>query len=245
MLAAPFGLLPGGTMLGLQYPLGPRQGDASFPDSLVPHHVIVKRISLRTGLADSIMAVAGMRQRYALVQGSWVARNPFHALPIVRTDGANIFVADRLSYEIRVYSPEGRLHRIIRRALAGNTAESERAAYEQRAFPPPEPGPDSRGIEEHFRLRKAVLDYPDRLPPFGGMIVDETGRLWVADYRPPRTPRGVFPRFTVFGTDGAIVGTATLPDTVNLYGIGHDYMIFREMTNDAQYIRVRPLIERR
>ncbi len=122
-----------------------------------------------------------------------------------------IGVQDR--YEIKAFSADGSLVRIVRRE--GDPESPTRAdqdAYWERRYADL---PDNERIE---RLNE-VKDMPlvDAYPAFAGIMADRAGYLWVREYRGAA--------WTVFDAEGRVRGLAETPPGMRTFEIGEDYIL--------------------
>ena len=62
------------------------------------------------------------------------------------------------------------------------------------------------------------------MPAYSAFRVDAMDLLWVKDY--PRASSKTV-RWSVFGSDGTLVGRVMLPSTLEVFEIGRDYILGR------------------
>ncbi len=136
--------------------------------------------------------------------GTWVASG---GSPMI------VAILNNPEYSIEVWSPQGRLMRIIRR-LDGRRAPTDReveAAMEMAMRPPPMgPAP-------------ARPDIPDLVPAALGLTVGSQGDIWVR-----RAPlRGMQDEsvFDAFGREGRFRGEVRFDGYFWLYEVGDDYLL--------------------
>jgi hypothetical protein len=121
--------------------------------------------------------------------------------------GDQIYVATADRFELDVYRPDGILVRSIRVPDANlNVTEDHIAGYARylragAAAASPE-------VRAEIERRIASLTVPATVPAHGRVLVDETGQLWVGEYRYDRTPPS---RFLVFDHDGRFVSGIDMP----------------------------------
>jgi len=138
-------------------------------------------------------------------------------------------------YAIRVYSPNGQLHSIVRRAwtpIPVTAAHWEDWVVEWSRLWITSTGDSAR--KEMQELRES--SYAFTMPAFSQFIPDRTGRLWVreAHYQdaisagsltdPPVVPS----RWSVFDAKGAWLGDVTMPKDFQPYDIGQDYVLGKQ-----------------
>jgi hypothetical protein len=145
--------------------------------------------------------------------------------------GTRFFYADATTFEIRVYSGDGRLERMVR------------AAYEQRRPPPPTPGlrvapganPREQAVFDAFLELERRSTRPDRLRAYAGVELDAVGNMWVGEYRPHWigiSELGSSARWWVFDKDGVLRRAVRVPLSLWSPGrgshrieIGDDYLL--------------------
>ncbi len=138
-------------------------------------------------------------------------------------------------YAIRIYSPNGQLQSIVRRAwtpIPVTAADWEDWAVEWSKLWITSTGDSAK--KEIQELRESP--YARTMPAFSQFIPDRTGRLWVreAHYQdaisagsltdPPVVPS----RWSVFDAKGAWLGDVTMPKDFQPYDIGADYVLGKQ-----------------
>jgi hypothetical protein len=125
------------------------------------------------------------------------------------------------AFELRHYDGGGTLTRIVRLSEPPRPvtpADIELFLTEQLADTPD--GAERDGIERFF----AGMPFPDEMPAHGDILVDADGYLWVEEYRWPLDQAS---HWRVFDAEGAWLGTVVTPPRLQLYEIGHDYVLGR------------------
>lgn len=87
-----------------------------------------------------------------------------------------------------------------------------------------------------------ILGDDQRLPAHAEVFLDDDGRIWVRDWQLP-WEEGEPATFTVFGEDGAVVATATLPGDLSVTHIGPDHVtgvVWDEL--GIEYVRVYRIV---
>ena len=136
----------------------------------------------------------------------------------VTVSGDEILVGDQMSFDIGVYSVDGRLLKSIR--LSGTDLritddDIEGAIAQQLAGQPP---------ERHAMLRSHYesMDVPEAKPAYGRLVVDAEGSLWVSEYAPyPYQPTS----WRVFSRDGSLLGDVRVPERFEVHQIGEDWIL--------------------
>lgn len=138
--------------------------------------------------------------------------------------GDDVVVSSNDTYEIRVYSTDGTLKRIVRREhdLVSTTQAHLDALIERRVAGSPEPERAARRREEQEQYRDVRL--PDTHPAFRRVRADELNHLWVQEYTLPGEG-GPNPVWTVFDPEGHVLGFMETPAGLRIFQIGADYIL--------------------
>lgn len=125
------------------------------------------------------------------------------------------------SWEIRAYSPEARLTRIVRldQSLTPLTGALWDAAIDERVEAAQE-AEQARAVRD----QAAEIPMPDVVPPYDRMAVDALAHVWVGEYPMPGQERRTW---VVFDPEGRPVGRVTLPARTIPLDIGDDYLLGR------------------
>lgn len=130
-------------------------------------------------------------------------------------DPLSVYVTNGDRYEVRQFSPDGLLRRIIRRTVGPVPIEDQR----QRDWIE-----DIRELNPHMNWTawdRVFATVPDRNhPPITGLFVDSEGYLWIPD---PANWLGGTIEFSVFGPHGRWVGNVVLE--YYPYWIGEDLVV--------------------
>jgi hypothetical protein len=153
--------------------------------------------------------------------------------------GNRFFAGSTERYEIQVYDTLGALLRVIRRDVEpAPVGDADIAAYRDMVI-------ESRSDRSRLQALLGMIDampVPETMPVFEELQVDRDGNLWVADYRRPGDDRP--PRWTVFDTDGRMVGDVETPADFRIFEIGSDYLLGRARDQwDAEHIRIYELVK--
>ena len=143
---------------------------------------------------------------------------PFRHSAIAHVWGDLIVIGSNDLYEIRAYTADGALARIVRRAhdvRSPTRADLEDHLDEQYA---------DRTEEERARVLAELEDMPlpGRFPAFGRILTDSRGSLWVEDYQLPGEPT---PAWTVLDADGRVLGLMDLTLDLRIFEIGENYIL--------------------
>lgn len=158
---------------------------------------------------------------------------PFGRGPAAATSGDGFWAGLTDRYELKRYASDGRLEVVMRRQHASKlVTDADIEAYKADALERIDNDNFRRQTEQLFQ----EMPIPSTMPAFAGIIVDELGDLWVADYTAP----GAATRsWTVFDADGRMLGSFDLPGDLNVYQIGDDFILglWRDEL-DVQHVRV-------
>ncbi|WP_419943057.1 hypothetical protein [Candidatus Palauibacter sp.] len=155
----------------------------------------------------------------------------FHHSAIARVWGDLIVIGSNDLYEIRAYSTDGELARIVRRehdVRSPTQADLDHHLAERYA---------DNTEEERAEALAALEDMPllEAFPAFGRVLTDSRGYLWVEDYQLPGEPA---PAWTVFDPEGRVQGPMDPPSDLSLFEIGEDYVLGR-VSDDIGVERVQ------
>jgi hypothetical protein len=197
------------------------------PGEQVPDSWALQRFNLSGDLGASLGRVHGM-WRYE--------RNPvpFSPFPWVAMWNDTIYVTDGYAPEIQVLDRNGSLVRTLQvprfgqAATRGAWAELERSVRARQS---------DQGLGVHWvdLLERRAVPVDERMPPVGGLLLDDSGLLWVKAYEPSQDalwlrPEARFPApggewYVMDSTDGALVARVELPVGLVPLEIGQDQII--------------------
>ena len=169
-----------------------------------------------------------------------VARLPFSRRILDGAWGDLVIIAPNDDYHIPAYNgTDGSLATIVRREFttrAPTRAEADETIEESLVGA----GLPEEAIE---MVRGGLEDVPlvERLPAFGGLLVDAIDHLWVREATlPGMEPRA--PLWTVFDPEGRALGFVETPDGLTILEIGTDYLLGHR-TDDLEFesVQVWPL----
>jgi hypothetical protein len=131
--------------------------------------------------------------------------------------GQHLYHASSETYDIQVFDSGGHLQRIIRRPVPNRPVTgSDIEAFKESFLEGSEP-------DGWARRRVNDLEFPETMPAYGAVKVDALGNVWVAEYSLGHEDRTG--RWTVFDTDGRMLGVVQVPTGGRLRDIGDDYLI--------------------
>jgi hypothetical protein len=144
---------------------------------------------------------------------------PFGKFPMAAVGGDRFYFGSGDTWEIREYSPDGVLRKLIRWDKPLRPVESEDLSRFIEAQV--EDAEDPTQAQE-LRQQYADMPSPDFMPAFAGLSVDAMGYLWVERYRGPGEDE---PEFDIFDTQGRLVGYAALPEDADVLEIGENHIL--------------------
>ncbi len=132
--------------------------------------------------------------------------------------GNRFYVASNDSYEVRVHGRDGMLQSIVRKQHEHpDVTDADIAAWKERQLD---------GTPEGMRqaMTDVVESTPIRetMPAYRNILLDRAGNLWVEEYR---RPSDTVPRWTVFSTEGEMLGTLSVPERFVIRDAGDDYVL--------------------
>lgn len=134
---------------------------------------------------------------------------PFAPAPVVTASSQHIYIGHGASYTFRVFTHDGSLVRVIRSARP--RVEVDRADIEEFARLLTARNPAGFHTEDYL----ADVPWPESFPAFTAALVDEDDRLWVRD-EPEVRRDGPREPWSVFGSDGALMGYVMVPSDVSI-----------------------------
>jgi len=159
---------------------------------------------------------------------AWAIENiPLSPREQIAVGREHVAVGSQEAFEIRIHDAEGDLVTVLRADVPAVPTDLDRFVAEA-------PIPASASARRS-QVDRSII--PGTLPRFGDLLFDSDDRLWVQEYMPPYASGGT--EWWVFGTDGELVGRASLPDrfapqvitTSHIIGVWHDAL-------DVPYVQV-------
>jgi hypothetical protein len=135
----------------------------------------------------------------------------------IRVWGQGVYLGDGSKSEIRVYSANGRLIRLIRSADVLHRFTPEEEAQATSIWP--------NRTRKHWR--------PSTQPSYATFVIDSDGRLWVKDFV-PRNKWGDTEGWTAFDKYGKLIGRLLLPRRID----GKVAHVLSFGSNEVQLLRV-------
>jgi hypothetical protein len=133
--------------------------------------------------------------------------------------GDHVYHGSSDTYEIRVFDSHGTLERIIRRPIPNAPVTgSDMEAFKQDFI-----GDEDSPYAKWARRRVNELRFPETKPAYGTVKVDALGNIWVAEYSLGHNDRSG--NWTVFDSDGCMLGDVVLSVDGRITEIGADYLL--------------------
>ncbi len=166
-------------------------------------------------------------------QGMRMTQPPFGREMTARAAFDRLFVATGKGYEIQVYRPDASLEMLIRKnhPAVAVTAEMRDWALEQQLAAVAN---HSANFQATLRRDYADMTMPEFLPPYRTIQVDENGNLWVREYLVGDDAPDLW---SVFDSTGVWLGTVELPQGLEVFEIGDDYVLGR-MEDELEVERI-------
>lgn len=213
-LPLPVGPFADGSFLGRSHMLGTER---DMPEGIHRGSVLFVRWSPVGELIDTLVRRPDAERYHGTVAGQpMMASPPFSRGFRVVASADGWFYGATDEFEIELYSPDGRLRRLIRRKFANRPVTAE-LAEERRSW----------ALERYnrmpavFRDWRANLPVPKTMPAHDDFISDDEGNLWVAEYRLADEQ----PSWAVFDADGRFLGNVDTPAQGRVTHVGSDFVL--------------------
>ncbi len=169
-------------------------------------------------LHDSLVTLPGQASHLQVTESSITVMRPLIGpAPHAAATGDAIFIGFGGSFEIREFTPDGALQRLIRRAGDPRPlTESELAALREERLAGVAPEM-IQGVTHVL----ASMPTPAFRPAFASLLADAAGYLWVEESNLPGEPNG----WAVFDAEGRLLGSMELPDGFTPFEVGDDYIL--------------------
>lgn len=163
---------------------------------------------------------------YASIVGSGA---PFGRSASVIAHGNHVYYGSSNSYEIQVFTKEGKLERLIRRPIPNPpVTQQDRERFRDDWL---------EGGSDWERRRVNDLEFPDTKPAYGRVKVDALGNVWMEEYTWPHEDKPE--DWTVFDADGRMLGIVEVPRNGSIFEIGEDYLLGAWRTElDVEQVRM-------
>ena len=190
------------------------------------------------GAVDTVGELFSNEAYVDLSDGMMVIAMPFGKNAVFATSGNDFLYGSSESYEIRTYTGDGALKRIVRSAQPSTAVTQAHigALVESRLKGSDDPA-RRRRLEQTYN----GVTYPGTMPAYGELKVDADGNVWVGDYRAPGDDQ---PIWTVFNGSGRLLGRLPTPPGLTIYEIGSDYLLgMQRDAEDVERVVVLPLLK--
>jgi hypothetical protein len=201
--------------------------------------VVYLHCSTEGATLDTIGRFPGA-QAFVKTEGDRVIGGPLGLgrQPQAAAFGDVLYFGSSDSYEIRALSMDGSLRRLIRRDkpnLPVTAEDIERYKAEELAeWQDPVP---RQALERMFDF----MPFPETMPAYGEFQVDREGNLWVEEFRRPGDDQ---PRWTVFSSEGVMLGAVETPPRFEVYQIGSDFVLGRWRDElDVEHVQLYELVK--
>lgn len=216
--AVPVGYLADGSFLMGQM-WGSGNPSAPLSPGVTREAAAYVRYDHEGGLIDTVGLFPGREVLLSLEEG----RPVMGAVPFGRSASHAIFpegfvVGDQEAYELRVFSSEGMLERILR--WAGPSLELDDSEVDAWRALQVSSAPPAR--RQEVRAHLSDVPVPDRRPAYRSLLVDQEGAVWVGAYaHPSETAR----RWDVFRSSGQWLASVLMPPGFRPLHVGSDWIL--------------------
>jgi hypothetical protein len=185
-------------------------------------------------LTDSLASLGGREWALTMVDDRrLLAPLAFGREGLAAASPEAVHIADSGRLEIRSFSVDGALNRVLRVTQAAiQVTQADIDAY--RAFRLAREPDESR----HPRIQREIdaAPFPDAHPLLERLYTGRAGRLWLEEYRQPWETQS---RFNVLDANGKLAGRAQLPDGERLLEAGPGYVLTRRVDElGVHYVRL-------
>ena len=152
--------------------------------------------------------------------------------------GNRFFVASNDNYEISVHGPDGAVQSIVRRQhdpIEVTDADVQALKEEQLGdnIPPGMRGPMTDVLD--------ATPIRETMPAYDSVFVDQVGNIWAEVYR---RPGETLRQWTVFDTQGVLLGTLPMPDRLVILDVGDNYVLGKWTDElDIEHVQMYELIK--
>jgi hypothetical protein len=143
---------------------------------------------------------------------------PFARVASTAVHGGEILYGMGDRYEVQVFTPQGNLRRIIRRALAARPLTGDQIE----SFLSPEIPPGEEPLPNWWSEETGRFDFPTSIPFFDHLLADRESHLWV---RRVSWPEEGSTLWDIFDPAGRLLTSLRTPAGLQVHDIGADYML--------------------
>lgn len=144
---------------------------------------------------------------------------PFGREAVFAAAGTTFVAGTQDRFELQTHDINGALTSIVRVAWSNRPVTDEAIdEYKRQAIA------GSFVIGDTARVRRGLdeLPYPETMPAYGSILLDDVGNLWVQKYRAPGDSAWAW---VVFDEDRQILGVVEIPPGLEIYQIGQDFVL--------------------
>ena len=172
-------------------------------------------------LLDTFVSVRGF-ETFLFERGD--AQPPLRKESFVFVSNEAVVVGDADDMAYNVYAEDGRLRQRVQipeypLGVSGELQSSLQEELTQMDAP-------DFIREVNRRMAKAI---PQRMPAYVDLLGDPDGYVWLGLYHRPGEPQ----KWVVFDSLGTWVGSVSLPKPLEVYEIGHDYLLGKGVNGDG------------
>jgi hypothetical protein len=144
---------------------------------------------------------------------------PFSRIPLTAVTSRLVVFGPAESYELQFYDTAGALKRVVRldrdeRRVAQRDIDKFRRDRLAAA--------EETGTRPLMERMLRAMPIPDVFPPYQRLLIDTEEYIWVADYRATEEEDW---RWRVFAPDGVYQGHLIVPNVLELWEVGADYVL--------------------
>lgn len=219
-------------------------GQAFFGDDGAPPASGVRRIPVHVAVVDAAGAPVGDvgihpgQETYIQFGESTieVLRMEHARGYVLAPAGGEVIMAPNERFELRFWSPDGSLARLVR--LTEPPRPLTDAVWEAELQRRLEEVPDR--ARPRIRAMWDLVPRPDTLPAMSAVLPDAAGHLWIRSFTFPAVDASA--RWIVLDPSGQAVASLDLPAGMEVYEIGTDYLVGMVRDDlDVERVQVWPL----
>ncbi len=219
------GAFADGTWLGASFESGRLNGP---PGQIIRATYALLHYSADGEFMDSIGAFPSQPRVVNEIPGGG-SHFPFIPLTVPQveaTRGDSVVVMRGTAPELEVYDQSGLLVQLVRWPRERIRSADVYPAFKESRLRELETELNMSVRARYTALYEKDLPIPEYAPLYMGMIVDDARRVWLERYRDDNAQPRIW---EVIDTDGAWLGTVTLPPRWALYRAGTDYVLGRAL----------------
>ncbi len=163
---------------------------------------------------------------------------PFARRPAVAVHGDHFLFGSGDTYEIEYRAKDGTLEKLIRRVVTPRAVTSEDVdLYVSRQLAEMDDEDDRREMRSTY----AEMPVPETMPAYGDLKVDDAGNMWVREFDADLDHGRLW---TVFDTEGRMLGSVAMPAGLRPGHIGDDFIVgtWRDEL-DVEHVRLHELLK--